>query len=104
FGGPAAAALAARPDCPDDLRFTLLLAEPAAVAPVVPRLSEAMALAALPKKGAAKAARAVARRAVTDGLDAGLLLQRMGPAAAVLESARTGASPEVGAALAKLVE
>ncbi|MEU7871507.1 hypothetical protein [Dactylosporangium sp. NPDC049140] len=97
FGGPAAAALAARPDCPDDFRFTLFLAEPAAVAPAVPRLTEEMALAPLPKKGAAKAAKVVAKRAVADGLDPGLLLERMRPAGAVLETVRLDE-------LAKLVE
>ncbi|WP_432968316.1 hypothetical protein [Dactylosporangium sp. CA-233914] len=112
FDGPAAAALAARPDCPGGLRFALFAAEPAAVAAVVPRLTEAMAVAALPKRGAAKAARVVARRAVTDGLGATVLLERMRPAAAVLESARlrpddpaaAEAWDEFAAALAKLVE
>ncbi|WP_433040334.1 hypothetical protein [Dactylosporangium sp. CS-033363] len=97
FAGPAAAALAARPDCPDDLRFALFLADPAAVAPAVPVLTEAMALAPPPKKGAAKAARVVAKRAVADGLDPALLLERMRPAVAVLETIESDA-------LAKLVE
>ncbi|WP_426501985.1 hypothetical protein ACPPVO_30530 [Dactylosporangium sp. McL0621] len=97
FAGPAAAALAARPDCPEALRFELFLADPAAVAVAVPRLTEAMALAPVPKKGAARAARIVAKRAVADRLDPALLLQRMRPAAAVLETVRLDE-------LAKLVE
>ncbi|MFI5907527.1 hypothetical protein [Dactylosporangium sp. NPDC051541] len=84
FGGPAAAALAARADCPEELRAALYAAEPAAVAPVVPRFTEAMALAPVPKK----AARFVARRAVAEGFDPALLLDRLRPAAAVLEWVR----------------
>ncbi|MFI5907528.1 hypothetical protein [Dactylosporangium sp. NPDC051541] len=84
FGAAAAAALAGRTDCPEELRHALFLAEPAAVAPAVPRLTEAMALAAVPKK----VLRVVAKRAVADGLDPELLLERMRPAAAVLEFVR----------------
>ncbi|WP_433040331.1 hypothetical protein [Dactylosporangium sp. CS-033363] len=91
FGPAAAAALAVRADCPEEFRFALFLAQPAAVAPAVPVLTEAMALAPLPKQGAAKAARIVARRAVDDGLEPELLLERMRPAAAVLEVVRLDA-------------
>ncbi|MFB9444184.1 hypothetical protein Dvina_26635 [Dactylosporangium vinaceum] len=84
FAGAAAAGLAARADCPPALRAALYAADPAAVAPVLPRFTQTEALAAVPKK----AARAVARRAVAERLDPALLLRRLQPAAAVLEWVR----------------
>jgi len=87
FAPAAATALAAREDCPDELRTALFAAHPAEVAGAFPHLPADFF--SLPLKGSArtKAVRALTARFLTDGRVAELV-EHAHPAAQVLEASR----------------
>lgn len=92
FGKDAAAAVAAHPGCPNELRDLLYARHPVAVAEHAAHLDMKLVTADCPKRSRPKAVRILVRRGLGRGIGGAALLTEARPAMAVLEAMRV--SPE----------
>ncbi|TYB50616.1 hypothetical protein FXF51_55560 [Nonomuraea sp. PA05] len=100
FPKDAAAAVAAHPGCPDDLRDLLYTRHPAAVAERAAHLDLNLVTAPCPKRSRAKAVRTLIQRGLGQGIGGAALAMDGAPAVAVLEAMRARPG-EPGAARAE---